>query len=389
MPTVFAQIQKITNAKGRHEYLTDPERQEDIVLAKESMQYSWQQHSDYEISNKKTNTKNNEALEIVIKLPNDLHTDKRKLEQVCDDLSKHLVGDNHDHEYAVHWNKSRTNLHMHLLFSERENNIEVSPKVYKKDIWQDKDTHKLAKANDSNAELVHKKGEIQKDKDGNIKYDTDIFKPKDTKFKERWWLHHKNKIIKDDLKRYGYDLDLHDGIKDNPYLSQKKLHKGASSDYIKKAREWNNAVLEYNENVKEHISIEPVQLDNYVEIKKEILSNVKEANKEEKKITSRAIEMVKDMTSWVKETVNTINAWYMTHIEQSNIMQKFKETKDKFADLFKERSDIQKQKSAIEDDIREMRRIDNHLGDLIKDTNDTIEDLTPKRSYGYDHGISR
>lgn len=160
MPTVFAQIQKITNAKGRHEYLTDPERQEDIVLAKESMQYSWQQHSDYEISNKKTNTKNNEALEIVIKLPNDLHTDKRKLEQVCDDLSKHLVGDNHDHEYAVHWNKSRTNLHMHLLFSERENNLEVSPKVYKKDIWQDKDTHKLAKANDLNAELVHKKGEI-------------------------------------------------------------------------------------------------------------------------------------------------------------------------------------------------------------------------------------
>lgn len=99
--------------------------------------------------------------------------------------------------------------------------------------------------------------------------------------------------------------------------------------------------------------------------------------------------MVKDMTSWVKETVNTINAWYMTHIEQSNIMQKFKETKDKFADLFKERSDIQKQKSQIQDDIREMNRIDKHLDSLIEDTNRTIDDLTPKRSYGYDHEISR
>lgn len=108
-------------------------------------------------------------------------------------MAHEIVGENKDYEYAVHWNHNRTNLHVHILFSERENQIDLEPKVYKKDIWHDKDTHKLAKANSENAVLVHKKGEVQRDKEGNIKYQTDIFKVKDKKFTERWWLHHKTR----------------------------------------------------------------------------------------------------------------------------------------------------------------------------------------------------
>ena len=126
----------------------------------------------------KSNVANNEALEVHIALPNELAEDKRRLEQVCDDLAHEIVGENKDYEYAVHWNHNRTNLHVHILFSERENQIDLEPKVYKKDIWHDKDTHKLAKANSENAVLVHKKGEVQRDKEGNIKYQTDIFKVK-------------------------------------------------------------------------------------------------------------------------------------------------------------------------------------------------------------------
>lgn len=51
-----------------------------------------------------------------------------------------------------------------FFFSERETKC-LEPKVYKKDIWHDKDTHKLAKANSENAVLVHKKGEVQRDKE--------------------------------------------------------------------------------------------------------------------------------------------------------------------------------------------------------------------------------
>ena len=31
-----------------------------------------------------------------------------------------LLGDNRDFEYAVHWNKEKTNLHAHIIYSERE-----------------------------------------------------------------------------------------------------------------------------------------------------------------------------------------------------------------------------------------------------------------------------
>ena len=236
MATVYGRIAKISNVVGRSDYLNDEKRQEKIVLQKKEMQYSWQEHSSFEKEHQKSNVANNEALEVHIALPNELAEDKRRLEQVCDDLAHEIVGENKDYEYAVHWNHNRTNLHVHILFSERENQIDLEPKVYKKDIWHDKDTHKLAKANSENAVLVHKKGEVQRDKEGNIKYQTDIFKVKDKKFTERWWLHYKNKIVKDTLNKYGYKLDLHDGIKNNPYLSQKKLYKGASKDYLDNAK---------------------------------------------------------------------------------------------------------------------------------------------------------
>lgn len=49
-------------------------------------------------------------------------------------------------------------------------------------------------------------------------------------------------------------------IKNNPYLSQKKLYKGASKDYLDNAKAWNAEVKRYNENVKQHIELEPIQL---------------------------------------------------------------------------------------------------------------------------------
>ena len=138
--------------------MNDEKRQEKIVLQKKRNAILMAGTFFFLKRNiKKSNVANNEALEVHIALPNELAEDKRRLEQVCDDLAHEIVGENKDYEYAVHWNHNRTNLHVHILFSERENQIDLEPKVYKKDIWHDKDTHKLAKANSENAVLVHKK----------------------------------------------------------------------------------------------------------------------------------------------------------------------------------------------------------------------------------------
>ncbi|WP_304841966.1 hypothetical protein [Dubosiella newyorkensis] len=307
MASVYARVAKISNAVDRSNYLKDEKRQEEIVLHKENMQNSWQEHSSFEKGHQKTNVANNEALEVHIALPNSLANDKQMLDRVCDDLAHEIIVENKDYEYAVHWNHNRTNLHVHILFSERENQTELEPKIYKKDIWQDKDTHKLAKANAVNAELVHRKGEVQRDKEGNIKYQTDVFKPKDKQYISRNWVQSVRDITQKVLKAHGYELDL--TTKDSPYLPQKKLYKGAREDYLEKAREWNKEVKRYNEGVKQHIELEPAQLENYRIVKKELLENVKEANAEEKKITPRAIQLVNDMANWVHQSLMQLKVY--------------------------------------------------------------------------------
>lgn len=373
MANVYGRVAKISNAVGRSNYINDEERQEEIVLHKENMQHSWEEHSSFEKEHQKTNVANNEALEVHVALPNELAQDKEKLESVCDDLVKDIVGFNKDYEYSVHWNHNRTNLHVHILFSERENQKDLEPKIYKKDIWQDRDTHRLAKARAENAELVHKKGDIQRDKEGNIKYKTDIFKPKDTQYIKRNWVHDVREITQKILKSHGYELDI--TTKESPYLAQKKLYKGASADYIEKAKEWNEEVKRYNKGVKQHIELEPVQLDNYKAIKKDILENVKEANAEEKKITPRAIELVKDMADWIHQTLLQLKVFVKRKARELETMKVWEQMKDQFSDMFEKNKELEIEIKGLNQQIDNFDKADKEFTEVIQSKNELIHDI--------------
>lgn len=353
MANVYGRVAKISNAVGRSSYINDKERQEEIVLHKENMQYSWQEHSSFEKEHQKTKVANNEALEVHVALPNALAQDKEKLESVCDDLVKNIVGSNKDYEYSVHWNHNRTNLHVHILFSERENQKELEPKIYKKDIWKDRDTHRLAKAHAENAELVHKKGEIQRDKEGNIKYKTDIFKPKDTQYIKRNWVQEAREIAQKVLKSHGYDLDL--TTKDSPYLSQKKLYKGASADYIEKAKEWNKEVKEYNKAIKDNL--DKLDIETLVRDKKRIYDQVNLANKEEKKITPASISIVRqwkdrllgkikeltfDLKAKWEEMIQKDNEWVQLFFKRDRASNELKRTDSRKIDIADLRNQFEK-----------------------------------------------
>ena len=379
MASVYGRVAKISNAVGRSDYITDEKRQEEIVLHKENMQHSWEEHSAFEKAHQKTNVANNEALEVHIALPNKLADRPVDLRKICDDMAHEIVGENKDYEYAVHWNHNRTNLHVHILFSERENQMDLEPKVYKKDIWHDKDTHKLAKANSENAVLVHKKGEVQRDKEGNIKYQTDIFKAKDTKFIQSSFVHEKNRIVEKVMKSYGYDLEYQD--KDSPYLAQKKLYKGASQDYLEKAKEWNAEVQRYNEGVKQHIEIEPIQLENYRTIKKEVLENVKEANAEEKKITPKAIELVHDMADWVRQTVMQLTVYINRKAKEIETMEKWQQVKDKFVDMFQENKRLESEIKGLHQEIGNYNKADKEFTEVIESKKDLIRDIEEYEEY--------
>lgn len=343
MPSVYGRLTKLHNASGRSEYITDEKRQEEIVLHEEHMTYDWSFYGEYEQAHSQEGQKNNEALEIVVALPNELYEDKAKLKTVCDDLAKELIQGNNDYEYAVHWNHDRTNLHMHLIFSEREPVKEREVKVYAKDIWQDKDTHKLAKANAENAVLVHRKGEVQKDKDGNIKYKDEPLSPKNIRFKNKKFVQEKNEAIGRVYEKHGFTLRVQ--TKDSPYLSQKKLYKGASEDYLQSAKAYNDAVKDYNNSVEQHIQLEPDIRPTYCQIRHDIEDEVRQANRGKRKITTEAINAVKDMCAFVKEQVKNITAKVRSIAADLTIGKWWKENKE---DLVKKVNDIEDKKDAIQ-----------------------------------------
>ena len=132
MAKAFARQTKLKNVVGRSEYISDNQRQEHIVLhSQENMIHSWNEYADYEKQNKKNKEENIQGREIIIALPNQLDQDREKLKEVVDDYSFNLLGDNRDFEYAVHWNKEKTNLHAHIIYSERERQ-KKEPKIYKR-----------------------------------------------------------------------------------------------------------------------------------------------------------------------------------------------------------------------------------------------------------------
>lgn len=371
MPSVYGQMSKISNASGRSDYIQNPDRQEEVILYKSDMRYSWKVHSDFEKQHSNSDKQNNEAREVIVPVDNSLYDDRKKLERVCDSLVKNIVGENHDYEYAVHWNKAHTNLHIHILFSERENILEREPKVYAKDIWQDKDTHKLAKANSENAELVHRKGEIQRDKEGNIKYKEEPFKAKDVRFKNHSFIQEKNEIIAKTLAEFGFNLRVQ--TKDSPYLSQRKEYKGASKDYIENCRAYNSAVKKYNEAVESHIQIEPERLPVYVQQRAKIESAVKSENSKEKKISHGAIAIIDRLGEVIRDVVNKIrskikalsvtenfNEWYAENqaplLDQ---LQKLNQSEAKLSiasTLLEQAKDNVKAKKELLEEAKELKR---------------------------------
>ena len=231
----------------------------------------------------------------------------------------------------------------------------------------------MAKAHAENAELVHKKGDIQRDKEGNIKYKTDIFKPKDTQYIKRNWVHDVREITQKILKSHGYELDI--TTKESPYLAQKKLYKGASADYIEKAKEWNEEVKRYNKGVKQHIELEPVQLDNYKAIKKDILENVKEANAEEKKITPRAIELVKDMADWIHQTLLQLKVFVKRKARELETMKVWEQMKDQFSDMFEKNKELEIEIKGLNQQIDNFDKADKEFTEVIQSKNELIHDI--------------
>jgi len=236
MANIYSRVTKLKNIKGRSDYISNPNRQDDIVLHQKNMRYTWDDYVSFELAHQKSSEPNNQGRELVVALPNEAAQDVAQLKRLCDTLSVGILGNQRDYEYAVHWNEAHTNLHLHLIFSERQYQTEVIPKRYKRDYWYDKKTNRITKAGLPGSELRYKKGDIQRDKEGQIKYETEVFSTKRSYFTSKDWLVTHKKQIQEVYSQFGYEVGVYAPGKE---IAQKKLFKGASEDYLSYVRDFN------------------------------------------------------------------------------------------------------------------------------------------------------
>lgn len=372
MANVYSRLTKINDASGRSDYISNPSRQEEILLLKSDLIFGWKFVTEFEVEKSNIDKENWGARELVIALPNELSEDIKKLEKVCHELTEKLVGSNREHEYAVHWNKNKTNLHVHILFSERERIKESQPKKYKRDMWYDKDSNKMAKANSENAELRFKKGQNMLDKNGQVRYETDPFTIKNVKFKSRAFLLDKQYDIQKVLKTNGFDLNVQENS--TPYLSQKKLYKGSSQNYLEVAKAYNKEVKKYNKSVQEHLELEPDQIKTYLEIREVIESDIKRENQKSRKLSINAVKVIKEIKEYVINLVNQIKDNLFEIINSEKLNTWWVANKDEMIELIEDTEKHEENKERMTNFISSVDIVIEDQRNTLKEINDhTIE----------------
>ena len=212
----FVRMSKLSDIVGRSDYISNPDRQEHIVAAKSYA--NWKPYQAYERQHQRSSEPNNEGRELIIALPNEWQKlDNLELTSRMNDLAQRLLPGKNDYQWAVHWNKAHTNLHVHLIFSER--NPQYSSSVWDRDIYLTQDgkvaRRKADRAVDKNGNVkppVHRKGEPK----------TQSFSPKDKKFKSKQWLEDAKQTVAAYFRYYRIPVE------DPALLHQ--YHEGKGSD---------------------------------------------------------------------------------------------------------------------------------------------------------------
>ena len=163
MPNAYARQTALHNAGGRVDYITNPERQERLLgvydAAGQRLQGYWEhQARECQAAHKhaRDGTKVVEGRELVIQLSNSL-LDRMEPAQIC-----RVLAEDFERQYgrpatvALHWNKKKSNLHAHLIYSERELLAEPVYKVAKRDLYMDAEDRRHYKK----AEILDAAGEL-------------------------------------------------------------------------------------------------------------------------------------------------------------------------------------------------------------------------------------
>ena len=247
----FVMESKLHDVKGRVDYISSPKRQENLYAVFSNVEDSYwdllAEQNQRDFAKSGTEGTCIEARELIIMLPPSLidYDHEILLKYITSKfLEKYDVGCC----AALHHNKSKTNLHIHLIFSEREIRQEVERKIASRNMfYNESGKHVRTKKEilDENGNVrpgckIIKKGEV---------YETNFFQPKKEEFKTNAFLENMKQVMTDAIN--GIVKDENEKLqvfqKGGPYLATKKIGKNNPKEAEIRAdnflrKEWNRNV---------------------------------------------------------------------------------------------------------------------------------------------------
>ena len=276
----FIEMAKLHNLSGRITYISSHAKQEHLyeVYATEPDKTFWRELakcSQEEFEKSGTNGKCIEARELMIALPKSLinYEHDYLLKRMTDEFKKRYGVECFA---ALHHNKRKTNLHIHMIFAERKRLDQPEEKTATRNMFYDeKGRHVRTKK-----EILDGDGNIRKGcktiKKGEV-YERKIFTVKDGRFKQESFLDEAkvfytdliNQMVIDDKDR----LSIFD--KNGPYLATKKV--GRNNPKAEEIKADNEIRMEWNRAV-DRALVSGVSETEVVQLKKaEITDRVKES----------------------------------------------------------------------------------------------------------------
>lgn len=252
----FIQHTKLTDVKGRIDYISNPKRQEHLYATYTTVTdlrfwdyLAGQNQNDFRKSG--ASGRCIEARELIIALPEELQKyDHEKLLEVFVQKFKEVYGV--DAVAALHHNKAMTNCHIHLIFSERKPMEHTEVKRAARNMFYDEHGRHVR----TKKEILDENGKIREGCFIVAKgepYDIRYFQPKEKIFKSRQFTADVKEMFTDFINELVTDEKdrLTVFSQDGPYLATKKI--GKNNPREAEIRTDNAARQKWNQTVDEAI----------------------------------------------------------------------------------------------------------------------------------------
>lgn len=306
----FIQHTKLTNVLGRIKYISSEEKQENLYAVYETVprQYWKELAKENQADFKKSGTDGKciEARELIIALPMEM------TRYDPDELLRYFV-ESYRKEYgteciaALHHNKSKTNYHIHLIFSERQQLEEPVEKIASRNMFFDPEgKHVRTKKEATNEEgllpgyTMIPKGEV---------YERHLFDKKNPLFKQKSFTEEVKVFFTELMNRQLSERSQMQVFpKNSPFLPTKKMGKNnPKAEFIQETNrlkdEWNKQIWTAYQRGAPKESLLTVKREL---VSKPVAMSVKEtagkSNPEKyNTILSRAILIVREMCSILRK----------------------------------------------------------------------------------------